>query len=133
MCIKLVQHQGHNTTSARALTGQLQLLSYMLLVYFNLSVNSLLQFNCFLTSGESLARIYDLVGQMTYHTLFADHTHFSVVLNSIVSMKFYWGRCPSCPNGSYSSVHASLGHFFILLFTLHACIPLHQSINNHAS
>ena len=34
---------------------------------------------------------------MIYHTLFADHTHFSVILNSIVSMKFYWGKCPSFP------------------------------------
>lgn len=36
-------------------------------------------------------------------TLFADHTHFPVILNSFVSMRFYWGKCPSCPNGSYSS------------------------------
>ena len=40
---------------------------------------------------------------LTCHTLFADHTHFSIILNSFVSMKFYWASNPSCPNGSYSS------------------------------
>ena len=44
--------------------------------------------------------IYDFSGaKRTYHTFFADHTHFfsCTSYNSFFSMKLFWGECPICP------------------------------------